>query len=220
MHPWDSLANTSSSACHNLSSKSANSDFPFTLFVLCGIIWSVGTRPPFSPEVNMAHCHQVKEARAFTIRWKKKDMVQGFLLRHVQPTSKHVLLFSVYLPIEKAYPTKQRHRYWNSQSCKLLLQLIANSATKGLLFLHRQFSLSHSSSAPAAKDWAVVLNFQVNSFLQRLSSFSLASASPVQHDNDSWHFRKRAFLTNTYNLNLYGGRACAWPAVFTQNTVP
>ena len=41
---------------------------------------------------------------------------------------------------------KQHHRYCNTNSWKLLLQLIDNSATKGLLFLDGQFSLSPGAS--------------------------------------------------------------------------
>ena len=37
---------------HNLSSKSENSDFPFTLYVLARHYTTGGTRPPFSPQVN------------------------------------------------------------------------------------------------------------------------------------------------------------------------
>ena len=44
-----------------------------------------------------------------------------------------------------------------------------------------------------------------------ITSFSLASARRVQHDNESWHARQRAYLTNIYNLNSYASRtrACA-----------
>ena len=62
-------------------------------------------------------CHQVKEARTF------------FCLR----ASRHrnmFFCFPICLPIEKAYSTKERY-YCNSLSCKLLPQLIDNSATKG-----------------------------------------------------------------------------------------
>ena len=90
----------------------------------------------------------------------------------------------IYMPIEKAYSTKQRY-YCNSLSCKLLPQLIETSATKRFFFFDRQVSyscLSHSSSVLAVNDCRVVLTF-----LQRSPSFSLASASRVQHDNESWH---------------------------------
>ena len=66
--------------------------------------------------------------------------------------------FPIYLPIERAYSRKQRC-HCNSLSCKLLLQLIDNSATKGFFF-DRQLSyscLSHSSSVLAANDCRVVL---------------------------------------------------------------
>ena len=53
----------------------------------------------------------------------------------------------------------------------------------------------------AANDCRVVLTF-----LQRSPSFSLASASRVQHNNESWHTRQRAYLTNTSNLNSYDSR--------------
>ena len=45
-------------------------------------------------------------------------------------------------------------------------------------------------------------------FLQRSSSFSLASASRVHNNNESWQARQRAYtyLTNTYNLNSYDNR--------------
>ena len=59
---------------------------------------------------------------------------RDFLLPQGQPESKHVLSFSDLLaPIEKPYSTKQRC-YCNSLSCKLLPQLIDNSATKGFFF--------------------------------------------------------------------------------------
>ena len=119
--------------------------------------------------------------------------------------------FTIFLRIEKAYSTKQRC-HCNSLSCKLLLQIIDNSATKGFLFFDRQLSyscLSHSSSVLAANDCGVVLTF-----LQRSPSFSLASASRVQHDNESWHARQRAYLTNTSNLNSYDSRTRAWADVF------
>ena len=72
------------------------------------------------------------------------------------------------------------------------------------------FSSSHSSSMLDANFWTAVLTFQVVFFfMQRSSSFSLASASPVQHDNESWYSRQRAYLTNTfflnYTLNSYDG---------------
>ena len=63
----------------------------------------------------------------------------------------------------------------------------------------------------------------VLTFLQRSPSFSLASASRVQHDdNESWHARQRVYLTaNTYNLNSYDSRTRAWADLFTQKkTVP
>ena len=121
--------------------------------------------------------------------------------------------FPIFLPIEKAFWTKQRY-HCNPLSCKLLPQLIDNWATKGFFFFDRQLSYScpsHSSSVLAANDCRVVLNF-----LQRSPSFSLASASRVQHDNESWHARQRAYLTNTYNLNSYDSRTRAWADVFTQ----
>ena len=67
-----------------------------------------------------------------------------------------------------------------------------------------------------ANNCRVVLTFQVKSFLQRSSSLSLASASHVKHDNESWHARQRVYLTNTYNLNSYDSRTRAWADVFTQ----
>ena len=74
---------------------------------------------------------------------------------------------------------------------------------------------SHSSSVLAANDCRVVLTF-----LQRSPSFLLASASRVQHDNESWHARQRAYLTNTSNLNSYDSRTRAWADVFMQKNVP
>ena len=112
-------------------------------------------------------CHQVKEAGTF------------FCLR-VSRNRNIFFRFPIYLPIEKAYSTKLRY-YCNSLSCKLLPQLIDNSATKGFFF-DRQLSyscLSHSSSVQAANDCRVVLTF-----FHRSPSFSLASASRVQHDNE------------------------------------
>ena len=58
---------------------------------------------------------------------------RDFLLPQGQQASKHVFCFPIYLPIEKAYSTKQRF-YCNSLSCKLLPQLIDYSATKGFFF--------------------------------------------------------------------------------------
>ena len=115
-----------------------------------------------------------------------------------QPASKHVLLFSDLVAHRKSlYPTKPRY-YCNSLSCKPLPQLIDNSGVFFLFFfVDRQVSyssLSHFSSVLAANNRRLVLTFQVKSFLQRSSSFSLASASRVQHDNESWHARQRANL--------------------------
>ena len=62
-------------------------------------------------------CHQVKEAGTF------------FCLR-ASRNRNMFFRFPIYLPIEKAYSTKQRY-YCNSLSCKLLPQLIDNLATKG-----------------------------------------------------------------------------------------
>ena len=124
--------------------------------------------------------------------------------------------FPILLPIEKGYPTKQRY-CCNSLSCKLLPQLIDKSG--GFFFVDRQLSycsLSHSSSMQAANDCGVVLTFQVTYFLQRSYSSSLASASRVQHDSESWHARQRAYVTNTYNVNSYDSRTRAWADVFTQ----
>ena len=58
---------------------------------------------------------------------------RDFLLPQGQPATNHVLLFLIYLPNERAYPTKQRY-YFNSLSCNLLSQLIDNSATKVRFF--------------------------------------------------------------------------------------
>ena len=110
-------------------------------------------------------------------------------------------------------------RWCSPQSLQLTVvqassQLFDNSATKGFFFFDRQLTyscLSHSSSVLAANDCRVVLTF-----LQRSPSFSLASASLVQHDNESWHARQRVYLTNTYNLNSYDSRTRAWADVFTQ----
>ena len=55
--------------------------------------------------------------------------------------------------------------------------------------------------------------FQVKSFLQRSSSFSLASTSCVQRDNESWHARQRTYHRNTYNLNSYDCGTRAWADV-------
>ena len=101
----------------------------------------------------------------------------------------------------------------NSLSCKLLPQLVDDSGKKGFFF-DRQLSyscLSHSSSVLAANDCRLLLTF-----LQRSPSFSLASASRVQHDNESWHAGQPAYLTNTYNLNSYDSQTRAWADVFTQ----
>ena len=49
MHPWARLAKKEHVDFHNLSSKSANSDFPFTLYVLARHYTTGGTRPPFFP---------------------------------------------------------------------------------------------------------------------------------------------------------------------------
>ena len=67
----------------------------------------------------------------------------------------------------------------------------------------------------AANDCRVVFTF-----LQRSPSFSLASASRFQHDNESWHARQRVYLTKNYNLNSYDSRTRAWADVFRQKTKP
>ena len=55
-------------------------------------------------------------------------------------------------------------------------------------------------------------------FFNVLLSFSLESASRVQHDNESWHARQRAYLTNTFTrttVELVRGLFCSH-----KNTVP
>ena len=49
MHPWARFGKNEYVDFHNLSSKSANSDFPFTLYVLARHYTTGGTRPPFFP---------------------------------------------------------------------------------------------------------------------------------------------------------------------------
>ena len=66
-------------------------------------------------------CHQVKEAGTFFCLGASWHRNMFFC-------------FPSYLPIEKACATKQRY-YCNSLSCKLLPQLIDNSATKGFFVL-------------------------------------------------------------------------------------
>ena len=118
--------------------------------------------------------------------------------------------FLIYLPNEKAYPTKQQ---WATH-CRVIFfrSSLTTQRRKGVFFADRKLSyssLSRYSSVPAAND----CRFQVKSFLQRSSSFSLASASRVQRDNESWHARQRAYLRNTYNLNSYDSGTRAWADV-------
>ena len=149
-------------------------------------------------------CRQVKEAGTFVCLRASRNRNMFFC-------------FPIYLPIEKAYSTKRKRYCCNSLSCKLLPQLIDNSAAKGFFFFFdRQLSyscLSHSSSVLAANNCRVVL-----AFLHRSSSFSVASASGVQHENESRHAR-RVYLTNTYNLNSYDSRNRAG-AESRKKTVP
>ena len=145
-------------------------------------------------------CHQVNGSR-------------DFLLPQGQPASNHVLLFSDLLAQRKSLSDETT--VGNSLSCNLLSQFIDNSATKGrFFFADRKLSyssLSRYSSVLAAND----CRFQVKSFLQRSSSFSLASTSCVQRDNESWHARpgQRTYLRNTYNLNSYDSGTRAWADV-------
>ena len=117
--------------------------------------------------------------------------------------------FLIYLPNEKAYPTKQR---WATH-CRVIFfrSSLTTQRRKGVFFFADR-KLSYSSLSRYS--WVLAANdcrFQVKSFLQRSSSFSLASASRVQRENESWHARQRAYLRNTYNLNSYdsGTRACS-----------
>ena len=133
---------------------------------------------------------------------------RDFLLPQGQPASHHVLLFSDLLAQRKSLSDETT--VGNSLSCNLLSQLIDNSATKGrFFFADRKLSyssLSRYSSVLAAND----CRFQIKSFLQRSSSFSLARTSCVQRDNESWHARQRTYLRNTYNLNSYDSGTRAW----------
>ena len=137
-------------------------------------------------------------------RWRNRC----FLLPQGRPVSQHFLFFSdyIYLPADrkKAYQTKQRHRIAIKLTHCCVSFLRSSLTSQRAFFYKTDFCLWHSSLMPAANDWKVV-TFRFNSFLQRSSSFSLVSAIPVQHNNESWHFRQRAYLTNTYNLNSYDG---------------
>ena len=130
-------------------------------------------------------CHQVKEAGTL------------FCLR----ASRHrnmFFCFPIYLPIGIAYCIRWNHDIIATH-CRVSF-FRSSSTTQALFFfffVDRQVSyssLSHLSSVLAANDRRLVLTFQVKSFLQRSSTFSLASASRVQHDNESWHARQRANL--------------------------
>ena len=153
---------------------------------------------------------QCKQIRTLIAKMPPSQRSRDFLLPQGQPASNHVLLFSDLLAQRKSLSEKNNGIIAKSLSCNLLSQLIDNSATKGrFFFADRKLSyssLSRCSSVLAAND----CRFQVKSFLQRSSSFSLASASRVQRDNESWHARQRAYLRNTYNLNSYNSGTRAW----------
>ena len=55
----------------------------------------------------------------------------------------------------------------------------------------------------AANDCRVVFTF-----LQRSPSFSLASASRFQHDNESWHARQRVYLTKLQHELVRQSNSC------------
>ena len=169
---------------------------------------TVSTEPQWKNIRTSEKCHQVKEAGAF------------FCLR----ASRHrnmFFCFPIFLPIEKAYSTKQRYQC-NSLSWKLLLQLIDNSATKGFFFLTDNWVTLVFHTLARCKLRATVELFQPFFNVLRLSHWQ-AQAGPVQmqHDNESWHACQRVYLTNTYNLNSYDSWIRAWANVFTRKkTVP
>ena len=143
---------------------------------------------------------------------------RGFLLPQGQPASNHVLLFSDLLAQRKK-PIR-RNNGMIATHCHVIF-FRSSLATKRRFFFFFFFvdrkvsysSPSRYSSVLAAND----CRFQVKSFLQRSSSFLLASASRVQRDNESWHARQRAYLRNTYNLNSYDSGTHAWADVHAKN---
>ena len=141
-------------------------------------------------------CNRVKEAGTF------------FCLSESRPASIEPCSFV----FRFTCPTKKPIR-WNNSSIATHCRVIffRSSLTtqrrveRAFFFVDRQLSYSSLSRY----SWVLAANdcrFQVKYFLQRSSSFSLASASRVLHDNESWHARQRAYLTNTYIM--FGGRVC------------
>ena len=65
MHPWAGFGKNKHVDFHNLSSKSANSDFSFTLYVLARHYTTGGMRPPFFPlSVNTVHLMSAESSSA------------------------------------------------------------------------------------------------------------------------------------------------------------
>ena len=117
-------------------------------------------------------------------------------------------------------PTKKPIRRNNAiaaSHCRVIFfrSSLTTQRRKGV-FVDRQLSYSRSSLSRYSWVPHVAANdcwFQVKYLLQHSSSFSLASASRVLHDNESWHARQRAYLTSTYNLNSYDSGTRAWADV-------
>ena len=119
-------------------------------------------------------------------------------------------------------PTKKPIRQNNAitaSHCRVIFfrsSLTTHDQRRKGVFVDRQLSYSSLSRY----SWVLAANdcwFQVKYSLQRSSSFSLASASRVLHDNEPWHARQRAYLTNTFNLNSYDSGTRAWADVHAKN---
>ena len=154
-------------------------------------------------------CNRVKEAGISFASRPARIQPCSFVFRFTCPTKK---------PIRRNNAVTAIH-------CRVASSSAAHwqlSDLKGrLFFVDRQLSYSSLSRY----NWVLAANdcrFQVKYFLERSSSFSLASASRVRHDNESWHVRQRAYFTlqtpTTSKLVRQWNSCVGWWC--TQKTVP
>ena len=144
-----------------------------------------------------------------------------FLLGQGQPASNHVLfVFRFTCPTKKPI---RRNNAITASHCRVTFFRSSWTTQRRKGVFRRQTTEILYRSSLSRYSWVLAANdcwFQVKYFLQRSSSFSLASASRVLHDNESWHACQRAYLTNTYKLNSYDSGTRAWADVHAKKPVP
>ena len=136
-------------------------------------------------------CNRVKEAGTFFCIKASQQRTMFFC-------------FPIYLPNDSEKPIR-RNNAVTASHCRVIFfrsSLTTQRRKDVFFFVDRQLSYSSLSRY----SWVLAANdcrFQVKYFLQRSSSFSLASASRVLHDNECWDARQRVYLRNTNNLNSH-----------------